>query len=155
MSHSKDTAGVIAPPPLIFFGLELIGLILSWLIPIPFLPAMVNIWLGALLLVLGGALGAWALLSFYRAHTPVDPYEPSTAIVTSGPYRFTRNPIYVAFIIVYLALVCFFNALLALIFLPIAIFIVDRYVIAREERYLEAKFGAAYTNYKATVRRWL
>jgi len=154
MSHS-DTPHVIAPPPVIFFGIEALGLLIQWLFPIHFLPEAIINWVGWLLLVLGAALGFWAIAAFRRAHTSVDPYEPSTAVVSDGPYRFTRNPIYVSFVIVYLGIASLFNALWPLVLLPVAIIVIDRFVIVREERYLAGKFGEAYTRYKASVRRWL
>jgi protein-S-isoprenylcysteine O-methyltransferase Ste14 len=154
MSHS-DTAGVIAPPPLIFFGVELFGFSLNWLAPARFLPESLPGWVGLPLMVIGLLLGFSALGAMRQARTAVDPYEPATAVVTTGPYRFTRNPIYLGFTLIYLGLASLFNALFAVLFLPVALFVVDRYVIQREERYLERKFGETYLQYKAKVRRWL
>jgi protein-S-isoprenylcysteine O-methyltransferase Ste14 len=154
MSHS-DTAHVIAPPPVIFFGIEAIGLLIHWLFPVHFLPQGITWFVGLPLILIGLFIGFTALSAMRRAHTPVDPYEPSTAVVSDGPYRFTRNPIYVSFVVIYLGIASLFNALWPLVLLPVAIIVIDRFVIVREERYLQGKFGEAYIRYKATVRRWL
>ena len=93
--------------------------------------------------------------AFGRARTPLDPYTPSKAIVTDGPYRLTRNPGYLGMALTYAGIAIVSNAPWALAPLPVAIAIIDRGVIAREERYLERKFGTRYTDYKRRVRRWI
>jgi protein-S-isoprenylcysteine O-methyltransferase Ste14 len=95
------------------------------------------------------------LSAFRRARTPVDPYTPSEAIVTDGPYRFTRNPAYLGMALTYAGIAIASNAPWALVPLPVAIAVIDRGVIAREERYLERKFGTPYVDYKRRVRRWM
>lgn len=90
-----------------------------------------------------------------RAHTNIDPRQPTTTIVVEGPYRFTRNPIYLSLTLLYSGLTVLFNALSGLLLLPIALIILRRGVIEREERYLERKFGEQYLSYKQRVRRWL
>ena len=155
MTEPKDTPGVIAPPPIIFFGLWLLGLALNFFSPQPWLPDGLRWIVGVPLVGVGLLLGLWAFQTFRRAHTPTNPYESPTAIATDGPYRFTRNPIYLGFALMYLGLTCLFNSLWPLPLLLLALFIVDRGVIAREERYLEHKFGATYLKYKMTVRRWI
>src|SRR5258708_1392590 len=152
---NSDTPNIIAPPPLIFFGIEAIGLLLNWLVPIHFLPDAFTWFVGLPLAIIWLLICFMAFSAMRRAHTPVDPYEPSTTVVTDGPYRFTRNPIYVSFVIIYVGIASLFNAVWPLVLLPIAVIMVDRFVIVREERYLQGKFGDAYTRYKATVRRWL
>jgi protein-S-isoprenylcysteine O-methyltransferase Ste14 len=104
---------------------------------------------------LGAVLMISALRAFSRAGTPVDPYEPARALATDGPYRFTRNPIYLGFALVYLGFAIVLNALWAVALLPVVVVVVDRGVIAREERYLERRFGEDYRAYKAHVRRWV
>jgi protein-S-isoprenylcysteine O-methyltransferase Ste14 len=152
---NKDTPGVIAPPPLIFLMGIVLGLALNWFFPLPFLPDIAR-WVVSMVLVLGGlAIGFSAFSTLRKANTPVDPYESPTAIVSGGPYGFTRNPIYLGFALITIGLACFANALWVIFVLPVVLIIVDRGVIAREERYLERKFGAAYTSYKARVRRWI
>ena len=89
-----------------------------------------------------------------RARTNIDPYKPATALVTGGPYRFTRNPIYVAMTLLYVGAALSFRIIPALILLPIALLLLQFGVIRREERYLEAKFGDRYRQYRSRVRRW-
>ncbi len=90
-----------------------------------------------------------------RARTSVNPSRPTTALLTAGPYRLTRNPMYLAMVIQYVGLALLFNALWAIVLLPLALVIIHFTVIKREERYLEQKFGEDYRAYKARVRRWL
>lgn len=93
--------------------------------------------------------------AFERARTPINPSAPSQALVTDGPYRLTRNPGYLGMAVLYAGIAMVANAPWALVPLPAAIAVVDRGVIAREEGYLERKFGAPYAEYRRRVRRWL
>ena len=154
-TENRDLPGVIAPPPLIYVGFIAAGLVLNALYPLPFLPKAVTLITGIALSIFGAFIIAQAFRAMGRADTPVDPYEASRAIVTDGPYRFTRNPIYVGFALIYLGLACLDNSLWAVWLWPVALLVIDRGVIAREERYLESKFGEAYRQYKAKVRRWV
>jgi protein-S-isoprenylcysteine O-methyltransferase Ste14 len=152
---ADDTAGVIAPPPLIYLGALGVGFALDARIGTRSLPAAATVPIGAALIVAGsGLLGSFAR-SFQRASTPIDPYTPSEVLVTDGPYRMTRNPGYLGMALTYAGIAIISNAPWALLALPPAIAIVDRGVIAREERYLQRKFGAPYVDYKRRVRRWL
>jgi len=90
-----------------------------------------------------------------RAGTPVDPYEAPTALVTEGPFRYTRNPAYVALTLTYTGLALLIGVLWSLLLLPVVLVAVDRGVIQREEHYLEAHFGSGYQEYRRRVRRWL
>jgi protein-S-isoprenylcysteine O-methyltransferase Ste14 len=154
-SSATETAGVIAPPPLIYLGALGVGVGFDAVNGSGSLPSPVARPAGAALLIAGsGLLGSFAR-AFRGADTPIDPYTPSTAIVTSGPYRLTRNPAYLGMALTYAGIATLANAPWALLPLPIAIAIIDRGVIAREERYLERKFGARYMDYKRRVRRWI
>ena len=154
-SSANDSAGVIAPPPLIYLGALGIGFGLDAMIGGGSVPSRVAISAGSALII----AGSWLLGSFARAflgaETPIDPYTPSTAIVTDGPFRLTRNPAYLGMALTYAGIAIVSKAPWALVPLPAAIAIIDRGVIAREERYLERKFGARYTDYKRRVRRWI
>jgi protein-S-isoprenylcysteine O-methyltransferase Ste14 len=99
------------------------------------------------------ALMTFCVLS--RAHTPVDPLKPTTALVTEGPFRYSRNPIYLALTLLYLGVVLLINALGILLLVVPAVLVLRYGVIAREEAYLTRKFGDAYRQYTAQVRRWL
>ena len=160
MNDTPATAQVIIRPPLAWALAVLAGLVLDWLVPVPFLPADLPEgwhagWLGALVFVLALALAVWALDTITRAGSNVPTNRPTTAIVESGPYRFTRNPIYLGMFggLVGLA-IAFDNLWLLLMLVPFALVI--RYgVVAREEAYLERKFGDVYRRYRRRVRRWL
>jgi protein-S-isoprenylcysteine O-methyltransferase Ste14 len=150
-----DTAGVIAPPPLIYLGALGTGFGLDALIGTGSLPSTVAVPIGAGSIIAGATLLASFLRAFQHARTPVDPYTPTEAIVTDGPYRLTRNPAYLGMALAYAGIALVSNTPWALAPLPVAIAIIDRGVIAREERYLERKFGRSYLDYKRDVRRWL
>jgi protein-S-isoprenylcysteine O-methyltransferase Ste14 len=153
-SH-PDTAGVIAPPPLIYLGALGIGFGLDAAIGKGSLPSAVRVPVGATAILTGVGLAGSFARAFGRARTPIDPYTPSEAIVTDGPYRLTRNPGYLGMTLAYAGIAIVSNAPWALLPLPLAVAAIDRGVIAREERYLERKFGAPYLDYKRRVRRWI
>jgi protein-S-isoprenylcysteine O-methyltransferase Ste14 len=143
------------PPPLFYVAGFLVGVGLELAFPIDRPPAPVTV-IGvtagvALWLALDGA----AMLHFRRAGTSMMPASPTTALVISGPYRLTRNPMYLGMACLYIALALAFGVIWALAVLPIVLIAVDRLVIAREEPYLEAEFGDRYRDYKRRVRRWL
>lgn len=153
---NKDhSAGVVAPPPLIFLGGLAIGFALEALLPGSSVPAAVQ-WIGGAVLVIAGlVLLAGFERAFKKRDTAVEPWEPTTAIVTDGPYRFSRNPGYLGMALVYVGIALLAGALWVLAPLPLVLLVVDRGVIAREERYLERKFGQEYLAYRSGVRRWV
>jgi protein-S-isoprenylcysteine O-methyltransferase Ste14 len=153
--NKHDTAGVVAPPPLIYLAGLALGFGLEALLPGASLPGLVRWVLGGVLLAAGLALLASFNTSFTRKGTAVEPWKPTTAIVTDGPYRFTRNPAYLGMAVVYVGIALLAEALWVLVPLPFVLSVIDRGVIAREERYLQRKFGREYLDYKATVRRWI
>jgi protein-S-isoprenylcysteine O-methyltransferase Ste14 len=156
MADTTDTANVIIRPPIAWAVAVLAGLALNWLMPLPFVPAAVPAgWLGAMAFALALALLAWAIVTITRAGSSVPTNLPTTTIVESGPYRFTRNPIYLGMFLGLIGLALAFDTLwLLLMLVPFALAI--RYgVVGREEAYLERKFGDAYRGYRSRVRRWL
>lgn len=157
MASTSDTPGVVAPPPLLFLGVLAVGLALDFvLLRVPTgLPGFLRLAAGAALLVAAGAFIAGALGRFRRAGTRAEPWRPSTALVTDGVYRFTRNPMYLAMALLYLGSALALDSVVALILLPPLLTLVQVGVIAREERYLEGKFGEDYRRYRASVRRWV
>lgn len=152
-----DTPGVIAPPPFIFLVFLVAGWGLDQWLATPAFPVDDMVRKGAALaLIIGGlVLEFWASGLFQKAGTNVVPYRPATALVTEGPYRFSRNPMYVGFAITYLGLALGLESAIAVALLLPCLFVMNWGVIGREERYLEARFGKAYLDYKAKVRRWL
>jgi protein-S-isoprenylcysteine O-methyltransferase Ste14 len=153
--HTLDHAEVVAPPPLIYAGALLIGLLLHRAFPIAILPRSIARPVGVILIVINLVIGFPAFFTMRRAHTALNPAHPTTAIVRTGPFRYTRNPIYLSFAILYTGIAMLVNTLWPMLFLPFVLVLVNRGVIAREEQYLEQKFGEEYTQYKTQVRRWL
>ena len=150
-----DNPGVIAPPPLIFAGILAVGLLANKAYPLGFLPRGLRRTVGPALILGGFLVGILGLRELRRAGTNVDPYKPSTAIVDEGPYRFTRNPLYVGMTCIYVGISALSNALAPVLLLPFVLTVMRRGVIEREERYLEDKFGEEYRAYKRRVRRWI
>jgi protein-S-isoprenylcysteine O-methyltransferase Ste14 len=110
---------------------------------------------GGILLLAGLGLIGSAMVNFRRSGTTIRPDRASTSLVIAGPYKFTRNPMYVGMAIAYLGLAIADRSLWSLILLPIVLLVIRRAVIANEEAFLERRFGSAYTDYKAKVQRWL
>lgn len=151
----EDTAGVIAPPPLIFLAFVLLGLLIHRLSPRGLIPEGLSGILGPILVVLSLSMFFLAVRQFKIAKTSVKPHEPTTTIITSGPYMFSRNPIYLAMAIQCLGVALWVNSIWLMGTLILAIVVITIGVIFREERYLERKFGHTYLNYKTGTRRWL
>ena len=155
-THQTKVRGpdIIAPPPLLYAGPWLGGLLLDRLWPLPRLPLALRL-VGLPLLGAGIGLAGWFALTMRRAGTPIDPYEAPTALVTEGPFRHTRNPGYLGVTLTYAGLSLLAGILWPLLLLPCVVLAVDQGVIQREERYLGKRFGAAYGEYQRRVRRWL
>ena len=156
--NDTGTAGVIARPPLLFLAALLLGLASDRLLPWPFAVPGTDLvhWMTAgSMIVVGLALAAAGIRNFFRAATPVPTNEPTRVLVTTGIHGWARNPIYLGIFLVYGGIGMAARSPWTLILtLPLAITI--RYgVVAREETYLERRFGDAYRDYKARVRRWL
>ncbi len=146
---------VIAPPPLIYGGALAVGLLAKLLSPVAFLPRLIARALGWPLTGGGLLLGLLSYRTLRDAETNVSPYERTTALVTEGPYRFTRNPLYLSLTLVYGGIAALSNTLWATLLLPFVLLVMRRGVIDREERYLEREFGEEYLRYKTRVRRWI
>lgn len=153
----RDSPGVIFPPPLLFcFTLGLGLLIEYFVLRIPMTAReTLRYTIAAPLFVIGGLLIAVALGLFWRANTRPEPWQPSTAIVTGGVYRFTRNPMYLGMALAYAAAAVALDSGISLLLLVPLIGVVHIAVIGREERYLMGKFGNEYLRYKERVRPWL
>jgi protein-S-isoprenylcysteine O-methyltransferase Ste14 len=158
--HVTDTgtAGVIARPPLLFLGALLIGFVLDRLLrwPLPVLGIDQAYWIiGGSLILIGLALAAAGIRNFSRSGTPFVSIKPTRALVTTGIHGWTRNPIYLGMFLIYGGIgVAAQSPWILILALPLAITI-RLGVVAREEAYLERRFGDAYRDYKARVRRWL
>jgi protein-S-isoprenylcysteine O-methyltransferase Ste14 len=165
----QDTPGVVAPPPLIYFAFLLAGwgLMLLGQRPEAAAGGFDGLAIGfgletaarrgvAIVLIVGGLLLDGAAAGYFRRlGTAVEPWKPSTTLATGGLYRFSRNPIYLGFAITYAGLAVAMDSVVALVLLIPCLWVVDRFVVQREERYLAARFGADYAAYRSRVRRWL
>ncbi len=155
---ARDTAGVIARPPLLYGGFLIAGLVLEWLWPTGAFDGLdrgTRLALGAALFIAGGLVGGAAFLRFRDAGTNVPTWLPTTALVTSGVYRYSRNPIYVGLTLAYAGIAVAAASLWTLVFLVPLLGVMRFGVIAREEAYLGRLFGGDYRAYRSRVRRWL
>lgn len=150
-----DSAGVIAPPPLIYLGGVALGFALEAALPSASLPAALQWGVGGALVVAGVAFARAFFRALVGAGTTVSPFSRSTALVTTGPYRFSRNPGYLGMAIVFAGISLMSSAVWSLAALIPTLALIEFGVIRREERYLERTFGAEYREYKARTRRWL
>jgi protein-S-isoprenylcysteine O-methyltransferase Ste14 len=156
MSGPVDRSNVVVHPPIAWALAIVAGVGLRLLHPLPFVPASVaRAWIGGGVLAVGFALAIWAILAIRKAGTRVETNLPTTAIVSDGPYRFTRNPIYFGMFLGQIGLAIGFDNFWMLVTLVPFYLVIRHGVVAREEAYLARKFGAVYLNYKLRVRRWL
>lgn len=164
MSGAPDAAlrspGVRFPPPTVF----VVGWLLGWLLEarverFRLVGGSADRWplvvAGTLLLAAGLLVIAWGLATFLRARTAIMPHHSASRLVTHGPYRFTRNPMYLGMTLLYLGLAVRANMGWPVLLLPVVLWTLHRLVISREERYLSSAFGAAYDDYRHRVRRWI
>ena len=159
VSHGKPAVDVANSgrirPPLVYLGSIGLGLVVHLFWRVQVLPASLSAPVGIMVVLVAGVLFISAVRTFRKAGTPVPGNRPTTTIVRTGPYRFSRNPIYLAFTIFQVGLAAWINSLGVLLTLPPALALMVLVVIPREERYLEARFPREYLPYKRDVRRWL
>jgi len=152
---TPDHPGVIALPPLIFAAFLIAGFVLTRLVSTArHLPGWLR-WSGAGVAVVALLIAIWGRRTMTRAGTAVRPTQPTTAIVTHGPFRYSRNPLYVSMTLFYIGIALAAQLWGALVLLVPFVAVLHRGVIRREERYLERKFGDVYLAYRARTRRWL
>jgi protein-S-isoprenylcysteine O-methyltransferase Ste14 len=156
-SGAPDVAGVIALPPLIFLGFLVAATVLEAIVPLPFLAAHAFArYLASAALAAGGfVMIGMGTRRFVAAGTNIPPNLPTTALVVDGIYGRTRNPLYLGTTLVYLGLSVAAGSLWAIVLVVPLLWVINVGVVAREERYLERKFGDAYRAYKARVRQWV
>jgi protein-S-isoprenylcysteine O-methyltransferase Ste14 len=152
--RSTANLGLVRPPFVYLVSLAA-GLLIQLMKPFPFLPRTFATPVGAALVIVAIALFGYSVAKFRAAGTPVPAREPTTTIVRTGPYGFSRNPIYLAFSIFQLGIAIWVNSVWVLATLVGAVALIHCVVIPKEEHYLEQKFGAPYLDYKASVHRWL
>ena len=145
----------ILRPPFIYVGAIEIGLLVHFVWPVRIVPPAIGVPLGCTAVLIAMALFFWSVRTFGAAGTPVPGNRPTTAIVRTGPYRFSRNPIYLAFSLLQLGVALWVNSVWVLVTLVPAVALMSFVVIPREEHHLESRFSSDDSPYKATVRRWL
>jgi protein-S-isoprenylcysteine O-methyltransferase Ste14 len=158
---TDDTRGPGTPfPPTLLF---ILGLLAAWwlhqAVPFAIGPApSLAVWMmvgGALILAAGTAVFWWGMTTFARARTGIMLQRPASRLVTAGPYRWSRNPMYVGFVAMYLGFALIMNSIWPLALLPAVVLVLEFVVIAREERYLRTVFGSEYEEYCRRVKRWI
>ncbi len=154
----QDYADVVIKPPIMFAGAIGLGCLLSWLVPLG--PDLFSangraLGVGGGLMLVALGLFVLSVRRFWQADTSLVPGEPSTVLIDVGPYRFTRNPIYISFVVFYFGLAIVLTSAWMLVLLIPMLIVLERGVVEREEAYLQAKFGDAYRKYQARVPRWL
>ena len=153
--NAADNAGVRVPPPLIFLGFLLLGL---WYDSPWFEGRMAEIWVtaaGGVVAALGVALLLISGWRFKKVGCNLEPWKPTTTIISTGIYGYSRNPMYLGMALVHGGVAVCGASTAALATVVLSVLVTRTYVIAREERYLEAKFGSVYSDYKNRVRRWI
>ena len=155
MTDNQDNPTINIPPPLIYVVPLALGLVLDRRAPLPFLPRGAARGLGWPLLGSGLALNGWFLKTMRDAEAPIRTDKPVPRLTTEGPFRYSRNPSYLALAMIYAGIAFLLNSLWAILFLPLVVVVMQHEVIGREERYLERTFGEEYLTYKGKVRRWV
>ncbi|MEW8276480.1 MAG: isoprenylcysteine carboxylmethyltransferase family protein [Candidatus Thiodiazotropha taylori] len=154
-NRSEDHADVILPPPVIHIVSIGLGGVIGNYFPMPLPHWVILQWIGVMLSVMAIAITLWGMRVFQVSRNPVAPNQPVTRLMVSGPYRFTRNPLYLSLILLQLGVALFFlNGWMVLLLAPVVVF-VRYYVVAREEAYLLRRFGTDYQAYQNRVRRWI
>jgi protein-S-isoprenylcysteine O-methyltransferase Ste14 len=157
MAKEQDHPNVspMVHPPIVALMFIVLAYFLGRFAPLPFsVPAILR-YLGLAMTFVGFLLGIGAFMEFRKAHTTLDPHGSAKHLVTSGIYRFTRNPIYLGFLLMVIGLPLNSGLYWGLVMAPFYVFTMNRLIIQNEEAYLERKFGKAYTSYTSRVRRWL
>jgi protein-S-isoprenylcysteine O-methyltransferase Ste14 len=154
-NDERDNPGIRVPPPLIYLGPLVAGLLLNRRLQVLFLSRGVARVLGWPLVGGGMALAVWFARTIHGADTTLRTDKPVSSLVQEGPFRYTRNPGYLSLAMIYAGIAVLRNALWAILLLPLVLFVIQREVIGREERYLERTFGEEYLDYKKRVRRWV
>ena len=146
---------MIAPPPLIFIAGLIVGFALDFFWPVPLVPMEIRIYAGGFIILISFVPAIWMMRLFIKARTNLDVRKPTHKIVTSGPFRWTRNPAYLSLSLLVLGIAIVADSIWVLLLLVVAMIVTHYKVILREESYLEQKFGVEYLEYKASVRRWI
>jgi len=154
MATQADNPGVVMRPPLLYGVALVVVFVLRWLWPMPIVGPVVALGVGLALVVLSVGIAIWGRRTMQAAGTNVDPHRPATVLVKNGPFRFSRNPLYMALVLLFLGLSLVVDTWWGIVLLFPVLIIMHWGVILREERYLDQKFGASYQEYRSKVRRY-
>jgi protein-S-isoprenylcysteine O-methyltransferase Ste14 len=155
MNQKADSPDLVVNPFVIYIGMGLMAALLQLLLPLPFVSTLVARIMGVVIMLVNLIIGLPAVRGMLKAKTSPNPNRPTSALVLSGPYRFTRNPMYIGLTLLFAGLMAFFRLPWGLLFTPVVAWLITAWVIRPEEAYLERKFGGEYLKYKETVRRWI
>src|SRR3984893_16164728 len=154
-ASSSDAPNVKIIPPLVYLAGLLIGFLANIWMPIKVVPNLVAWTLGGLFIFCGAVLMGSPVFNFRAVGTTVRPDRAASTLVIAGPYKITRNPMYLGLAFVYFGIAIAGQSVWALILLPVVLLVVQRGAIEPEEAFLEKRFGAEYSRYKEKVRRWI
>jgi protein-S-isoprenylcysteine O-methyltransferase Ste14 len=152
---SPDNPGVFVLPPFLYGGAFLLFLLCRAVWPLPITERGSLLWLGLAIAAIAIGIGVWGRRTMVAAGTNVRPTLPATAVVSAGPFRYSRNPLYISLTVLYLGLTLVANTWWGVIVLVPLLAVMHVGVVLREERYLERKFGETYRQYRRSVRRYL
>ncbi len=156
LKRSIDAPDIVVLPPVLVGGTLIAGVAIHFLVWFrPLLPDTIARVLGLAIFISSGVLAHLSQRAMQRVGTNVLPTQPTTALATDGPYRYSRNPLYIAAIGVYLGVTFWVNGVAPLLLLPPMVWLLRRGIVLREEQYLSGKFGDTYRAYQERVRRWL
>ena len=155
MNTQNDHAQVVVNPFLIYIASGFCAALFQRFVPLPFIDQPNASLIGVTVMIISFIFGLPAVMNMLAAKTTPNPNRPTTVLIFSGPYRFSRNPMYIGLTLLYAGLMIYLHLPWGLIFLPVVIWLITIWVILPEEKYLAQKFGAEYLNYKSTVRRWI
>ena len=155
MDDQTDRAGVVVLPPLLMLAALILALTMHYFLPLPVGMRSLTMALGIALVAVGIGVGVWGRITLLKAGTTVNPLKPTTAIATGGPFQFTRNPLYVGIMSVFIGISLAVGTLWGFVVLVPTFLVLHFGVVLREERYLERKSGESYLAYKKSVRRYL
>ena len=150
-----DNPGVKLPPPLAYVAFFGLGLLLQAAIPLPSPPTGASRVVGWALAVAALVVAALSFNAFRAARTTIRPDRGAASLITTGVFRFTRNPLYLSLLLLYCGLAALVGESWPLALAPLLVVTLERHVIAREERHLAERFGGAYDDYRKRVRRWI
>ena len=152
--NKPDHAQVMIPPPVIYLGLILLGWLINKIIPLTISSTIWLKWIGVLFILIATIIIALSRREFIKVNTSIRPDKSTTAIISTGPYKISRNPLYISLTLFHVAISIVLNNLWILFMVIPAIIMIVFGVITKEEKYLENKFGQQYLDYKSSVRRW-